>query len=66
MALLTTLEIPVIFWLFRIKPNTDNLKKGFSYRGAKLWNSLPQKLKAEQSIEFFRKSLRSLGLLSFS
>ena len=44
------------------KPNTENLKKSFSYRGAKLWNSFPSTIKAEPSLEVFRKSLRSLGL----
>ena len=44
------------------KPNTENLKKIFSYRGAKLWNSLPTRIKAEPSLNVFRKSLRTLGL----
>ena len=44
------------------KPNTENLKKRFSYCGGKLWNSLPSAIKAEPSLEVFRKSLFTLGL----
>ena len=44
------------------KPKTESLKKSFSYRGAKLWNSLPNSIKSKQSLEPFSKSLRSLSL----
>ena len=44
------------------KPRTEILKKSFSYRGAKLWNSLPNKMKSEESLESFRKRLFTLGL----
>ena len=44
------------------KPRTEILKKSFSYRGAKLWNSLSNKMKSEQSLESFRKRLCILGL----
>lgn len=46
------------------KPNTKQLKKTFSYRSAKLWNSLPLKVKTEHSMESFRKTLRLLGTQS--
>ena len=35
------------------KPRTEILKKSLSYRGAKLWNSLPNKMKSEESLESF-------------
>ena len=44
------------------KPRTEIVKKSFSYRGAKLWNSLPNKMKSEESLESFRKRLFTLGL----
>ena len=44
------------------KPRTEILKKSFSCRGAKLWNSLPNKMKSEESLESFRKRLFTLGL----
>ena len=34
------------------KPNTNYLKRSFSYSGACLWNNLPQDLKSVRSIEF--------------
>ena len=44
------------------KPRTEILTKRFSYRGAKLWNSLPNKMKSEESLESLRKRLFTLGL----
>ena len=35
------------------KPNTDFLKKSFSYSGAKVWNSLPSELRQLQSFDTF-------------
>ena len=35
------------------KPKTEYLKKSLSYRGAKLWNSLPEELKNQQSLRQF-------------
>ncbi len=36
------------------KPKTEFLKKTFGYRGAILWNSLPQDVKAAESITSFK------------
>jgi len=44
------------------KPRIEILKKSFCYRGAKLWNPLPNKMKSEESLESFRKRLFTLGL----
>ena len=35
------------------KPKTEYLKKSLSYRGAKLWNSLPNELRQKESLAIF-------------
>ena len=37
------------------KPRTENLKKSFAYRGAKICNSLPAQVKAAKSLNSFKK-----------
>lgn len=39
------------------KPNTESVKRSFSYIGPKLWNSLPQFLRDSSSLYTFKKSL---------
>ena len=39
------------------KPRTDYLKRSFGYRGALLWNSLPENIKAIRSIGQFKKKI---------
>ena len=39
------------------KPRTNYLKRSFSYRGALLWNSLPQDIRKLQSFAQFRKAI---------
>ena len=46
--------------LFIPKPNTDYLKRSFSYSGASLWNSLPESLRLSSSLSSFKGSLESL------
>ena len=41
--------------LARPKSRTEYLKNSFSYRGAKLWNFLPNKMKSDQSLEVIQK-----------
>ena len=38
-------------------PKTENLKKSFKYGGAKLWNSLPENVKASTSMKYFKRML---------
>jgi hypothetical protein len=45
----TSLQIPF--------PRTENLKKSFSYDGAKLWNSLPPDLCDSDSLLIFRNGI---------
>ncbi len=47
--------------LYLPKPKTEYLKKGLSYRGAKLWNSLLDKLRNKQSLSQFNSSVRHLA-----
>ena len=42
------------------KPNTDYLKRSFSYSGAILWNNLPESLRLSPSFTAFKSSLESL------
>ena len=46
--------------LFIPKPNTDYLKRSFSYSGAILWNNLPESLRLSPSFTAFKSSLESL------
>ena len=39
------------------KPETEYLKKSLSYRGAKLWNSLPNELRVKESLAIFNKNV---------
>ncbi len=39
--------------LFLPKPKTEYLKKSLSYRGAKLWNSLPDEARNKHSLASF-------------
>ena len=43
------------------KPKTEYLKKGFSYRGAKLWNGLSDEQRNIQSLSHFNSSVRHLA-----
>ena len=42
------------------KPKTEYLKKSFSYRGPKLWNSLPSDIRRIQSGDSFKRAVQSL------
>ena len=39
------------------KPNTNYLKKSFSYRAASLWNNLPNNLRTIESVRSFKKEV---------
>ena len=39
------------------KPNSNSLKKSFSYRGAVAWNNLPSDLKKIDSLLTFKRSI---------
>jgi hypothetical protein len=39
------------------KPRREFLKKGFTYSGAKLWNSLSREAKEARSIHIFRENI---------
>ena len=43
--------------LYLPKPKTEYFKKGLGYRGAKLWNSLPDELRNKQSLSQFDLSI---------
>ena len=43
-------------------PKTEFLKRSFNYRGAKLWNSLPKKLREAKSINDFKHKLKNIDL----
>ena len=43
------------------QPKTDYLKKSFSYRGAKLWNSLTDDIRSKESLVAFKTSIRAPG-----
>ena len=45
----TSLQMPV--------PRTKNMKKSFSYDGAKLWNSLPADLRDSDSLQIFKNGI---------
>lgn len=44
------------------KPNTNYLKRSFSYSGAMLWNKLPKNLKNASSINHFRRNLNVVDI----
>ena len=39
------------------KPNTNYLKKSFSYSAASLWNNLPNNLRTIESVRSFKKEV---------
>ena len=47
--------------LYLPKPKTEYLKKGLTYRGAKLWNSHSDELRNIQSLSLFNSSVRHLA-----
>ena len=47
--------------IFIRRPETDAARKSFSFRGAVLWNGLPNKTKTQPSITSFKNSLRKLS-----
>ena len=47
--------------LYLPKPKTEYLKKSLGYRGAKLWNSLPDELRNKQTFSQFHSSVRHLA-----
>jgi len=46
--------------LFIPRFNTEYGKKSFSYRGAKMWNSLPEDTKSKKSLSSFKKALSNV------
>ena len=48
----TSLQLP--------HPETEKLKKSFSYSGAKLWNSLPTDLRNSDTLTGFKNGIRAL------
>ena len=48
------------------KPNTNYLKRSFSYSGAMLWNNLPKSLKNAASIEHFKRNVKKVADISDS
>ena len=45
----TSLQMPLL--------RTENMKKSFSYDGAKLWNSLPADLRYSDSLQIFKNGI---------
>ena len=43
------------------QPKNDHLKKSISYRGAKLWNSLSDDIRNNESHTAFKTSIRAPG-----
>ena len=43
------------------QPKADYLKKSFSYRGAKLWDSLSDDIRSKESFVAFKTSIRAPG-----
>ena len=52
--------------LSQLKPNTNYLKRSFSYSGACLWNNLPQELKSVRSIGQFKRGIKKVSAISDS
>ena len=50
--------------LFRPKPRTDYLKRGFSYSGAIVWNNLTKEKRTSNSLAFFKRSSHRWFLIS--
>ena len=48
------------------KPNTNYLKRSFSYSGAMLWNNLPKNLKNAASVEHFKRNIKKVADISDS
>ena len=48
------------------KPNTNYLKRSFSYSGAMLWNNLPKSLKNAASVEHFKRNVKKVADISDS
>ena len=48
------------------KPNTNYLKRSFSYSGAMSWNNLPKSLKNAASIEHFKRNVKKVADISDS
>ena len=49
------------------KPNTNYLKRSFSYRGAMSWNNLPKSLKnASSVVEHFKRNIKKVADISDS
>ena len=46
------------------KPNTNYLKRSLCYRGACLWNNLPQDLKSVCSIGQFKRGIKKVSEIS--
>ena len=44
------------------RARTDYYRNSFAFTGAKIWNSLPNDLKCERSLESFKNKLKSLNL----
>ena len=43
--------------LYLPKPRTDYLKRSFSYRGASLWNDLPEDIRTTKSLRNFKRRI---------
>ena len=48
------------------KPNTNYLKRSFSYSGAKLWNNLPKCLRNAVSVNNFKQIIKKIADISDS
>ena len=48
------------------KPNTNYLKRSFSYSGAMLWNNLPKCLKNAVSVNNFKQIIKTIADISDS
>ena len=48
------------------KPNTNYLKRSFSYSGAMLWNNLPKRLKNAVSVNNFKQIIKKIADISDS
>ena len=46
------------------RPNTECLKKSFSYNGALIWNSLPPEMRDVQSYSYFHKMIAAKTIFS--
>ena len=46
--------------LMLAKPKTEFLKRTFGYRGATLWDNLPQELKLAESVSSFKRQIQQI------